>query len=189
MIEAVSVERWRQAQEAEIAVVSYDYDGSRRAAQHILDYLGIAEDRGGQTIVEVGCGPYPATSFVVNVEPIVIEPLRFPQLYKMAGAQWITEPFEDAQIDTADEVWLFNALQHVRDPELVVSKAKETAPTVRFFEPIDYPTCVYHPHTFTESDFVRWFGGSVKRYRGGTVAGFHESDCAYGTWMLKTSVF
>lgn len=181
MIEPATQSRWQEAQAAEIAVASYDKENSRRATQYIFDYLGIEPDQQGAMIVEIGCGPYPATSFVVNLEPILIEPLGFNQLNRMIGAQWIRAPFEDTEIKQADEVWLFNCIQHVRDPELVITKAKEIAKVIRFFEPVDYPTCVYHPHTFTQDDFVRWFGDSVKRYTD-RLPGFFDDDCCYGTW-------
>ena len=186
MIEPITQDRWQEAQATEISVVSYDRENSRRASQYIFDYLGIAEDRGGQCIIEIGCGPYPATDFVVNVEPILVEPLYFQQLEEMIGIQWIREAFEDAPLENGDEVWLFNALQHVRDPELVIAKAKKIAPVIRFFEPVDYPTCVYHPHTFSQQDFERWFGSCVKRYTD-RKPGFFDADCVYGTWKCLAS--
>ncbi len=95
---------------------------------------------------------------------------------------WFQRAFEDIpHPPPVAETWLFNCLQHVRDPELVIAKAKETSGVIRFFEPVDYPTCVYHPHTFTQDNFERWFGDSVKRYTD-RVPGFFDSDCVYGTW-------
>lgn len=181
VIEPVSQERWQEAQAAESTVAVYSYENSRQSTQHIFDYLGIAEDRGGQTIVEVGCGPYPATSFCVNVNAVLFEPLWFAELRRLPNSRWLRMPFEDSGVQgTADEVWLFNCLQHVIDPEAIVEKSKRVAPTVRFFEPVDYPTCVYHPHTFTQADFERWFG-NVQRYTD-RLPGFFDADCCYGTW-------
>jgi hypothetical protein len=184
MIEPITQSRWQEAQAAELTATSYERENSRRAYAHIFDYLGMPEDCGGKTIIEVGCGPFPATTFVVNLEPVLVEPLWFRELARLVGAVWLMEPFEDAEVVRSDEIWLFNCLQHVRDPELVITKAKEIAPVVRFFEPVDYPTCVYHPHTFTEDDFRRWFGDSVKRYTD-RLSGFFDADCCYGTWRAE----
>lgn len=186
MIEPISQTRWKEAQSAEIAVVSYDRENSYRAYVHIFNYLGITFDQPLKVVAEIGCGAYPAVSFCPNVDGWAFEPLWFRSLQAMKARveiYWVQEPFEDANIAAIyfHEVWIFNALQHVRDPELVVSKAKEAAPVIRFFEPVDYPTCVYHPHTFTQSDFERWFGNSVKRYTD-RLPGFFDSDCVYGTW-------
>lgn len=186
MIEAITNERWQEAQAAEISVVSYDRENSRRSYAYIFDYLGMSFEQSIKVVAEVGSGAYPAVSFCPRVDGWVFEPLWFPSLEEMKSQikiWWIREPFEDANVSTIffHEVWLFNCLQHVRDPEAVVTKAKQLAPVVRFFEPVDYPTCVYHPHTFTETDFVRWFGDCVKRYTD-RKPGFFDADCVYGTW-------
>jgi len=184
MIQPITHTRWQEAQVAEAAVVNYDYHDSARAAQRVFDYLGIPVDQQWKQVVEIGGGAYPATSYCLNVHAVVVEPLWFASLEQMAiqrQVEWVSEPFENARIDPADEVWCYNALQHVRDPERVVTRAKEVAPVVRFFEPVDYPTCVYHPHTFTEADFRRWFGDVVRRYTD-RLPGFFDADCCYGTW-------
>lgn len=186
MIEAISNERWQEAQAAEIAVVSYDEESSRRSYAHIFDYLGMSFEQNGRYIVEVGCGAYPAVSFCRNAVAVAIEPLSFPSRPPI-GVRWIQSALEDIplrDLPQANEVWLFNCLQHVRDPELVIERSKEMAPTIRFFEPVEYPTCVYHPHTFTQSDFERWFGDSVKRYTD-RLPGFFDGDCCYGTWRAE----
>jgi len=181
MIEPITHTRWQEAQVAEAAVATYTEANAYRATRLTFDYLNMVFDQYGKTITEVGCGPYPATSFVTDVQPVLVEPLWFAELEKLVGVIWLREPFEDADMIRSDECWLFNCLQHVRDPERVVARAKEVAPVVRFFEPVNYPTCVYHPHTFTEDDFVRWFGGVVRRYTD-RLPGFFDADCCYGTW-------
>lgn len=182
MIESISQQRWQEAQEAELVVVSYDEENSRRAYGYIFDYLGMSFTQNGRYVVEVGGGAYPAVSFCRDVVGVVVEPLSFPSLPPI-GIRWIQSALEDIplrDLPQANEVWLFNCLQHVRDPEVVIEHSKEMAPTIRFFEPVDYPTCVYHPHTFTQADFERWFG-EMQRYTD-RVPGFFDADCCYGTW-------
>jgi hypothetical protein len=182
MIAAISQSRWQEAQAAELAVVQYEREHSRRSYEHIFDYLGISFDQKGKSIVEIGCGAYPALAFCgePNNGMLIVEPLYFQSLQD-SGIPWARMAFEDMDLLPCDEVWIYNALQHVRDPELVIAKAKQSAPVIRFFEPVDYPTCVYHPHTFTQADFERWFNGSVKRYTD-RLPGFFDADCVYGTW-------
>lgn len=181
MIAPVSSERWHEAQAAEITVATYDRANSHAAYRKIFSYFGIDTNQHGKVIVEVGCGPYPAVLYCVNVKAVVFEPLWTKPAYCEKDIEWKQMAFEDSGNLSADETWLFNVLQHVRDPELVIAKAKQVANTVRFFEPVDYPTCIYHPHTFTEDDFKRWFGESVRRYTD-RLPGFFDADCCYGTW-------
>lgn len=185
MITPITQDRWLEAQAAEIAVVSYDRENSRRACAHVFDYLGMSFEQDDKFISEIGCGAHPAIGFCSGAKGVVYEPLHFDALEILARAQrivWYQRAFEDIPYPPkSDEVWMFNCLQHVRDPELVIDKAKDIAPVVRFFEPVDYPTCVYHPHTFSQQDFERWFGDSVKRYTD-RKPGFFDADCAYGTW-------
>ena len=186
MIEPISQSRWQEAQIAELTATSYERENSRRAYEYIFDYLGMSFGQSIKFITEIGCGPYPAMSFCSNVVGAVYEPLHFDVLQDLAttghSIVWYQRAFEDMpHPPRSDQVWIFNCLQHVRDPELVITRAKEIAPVIRFFEPVNYPTCVYHPHTFTEEDFRRWFGDSVKRYTD-RLPGFFDSDCYYGTW-------
>jgi hypothetical protein len=188
MIQPVTQARWQEAQVAEVLATTYENPGNAREAYaKIFRYLGMEFDQKGKYIIEVGCGAFPAVSFCDNVKPTIVEPLRFPQLAKYAeesDAEWIGFPLEDINTYSFwefDELWMFNCIQHVRDPELFIEKCKELATTIRFFEPVDYPTCVYHPHTFNQADFERWFGDCVKRYTD-RLEQFFDGDCVYGTW-------
>lgn len=178
MIEPVSRERWLEAQALE-ALTPYS-PSNRIRYDETFRYLGMSFDQQGKVICEVGCGPYPATFVCSNALPILIEPIEYPELN--SDAVWYRCGIEDlTDIPTADEVWLFNCLQHVRNPELAIAICKEIAGVIRFFEPVDYPTSVCHPHTFTQSDFERWFGDCVQVYTD-RVPGFFTEDCCYGSW-------
>lgn len=188
MIQAISTSRWLQAQEAERYAASYSHKDCLKSAQHIFQYLSIPFEQSGKTIIEVGSGPFPASGFCNSSTRILFEPIWFAELEeatKNPDTKWYRQALEDVEVlPNADEAFLFNCLQHVRDPEVVVERCKQMAPVVRFFEPVDYPTCVYHPHTFTQDDFVRWFGDSVKRYTD-RLPGFFDDDCCYGTWRKR----
>ena len=182
MIEAVTKDRWLEAQAAEAQVVHYDMPGAYRSTRNIFNYLNLSFNQQDKVITEIGCGPFPSVMFCAVTSAMVFEPLFPAPKHCPIHIHWNQEAFEEFKPQFfTDEVWLFNVLQHVIDPEKIIAKAKEVAPVIRFFEPVDYPTCVYHPHTFSQADFERWFPNSVKRYTD-RLPGFFDADCVYGTW-------
>ena len=175
-IAPITDDRWREAQmgEFELNPLAPESYGPRNRA--LFHFCQISPDQGGKHIVEVGCGPVPVASFCTGVRLTVIEPLP----YALSGYNWINCAVEDAEFE-GDEVWCFNVMQHVRDPEAFIEKIKQVG-VVRFFEPIDYPVSNHHPHTYTFADFKRWFGDCVKYYGSDWWEGFHDAPCAYGVW-------
>ncbi len=142
-----------------------------------------------KSIVEIGCADVPALNFCKNYGPsYIIEPLPSPILKELTVNFPITiidKPAEDIDFPQVDEVWLFNVLQHVIDPDVIINKCKEAAKVIRFFEPINDSTDLCHLHTFTLEYFQKHFGGCVKEYEDhkGRVVNFHEHQCAYGVWI------
>lgn len=175
MIIPVTTERWQEAQIAEFPQNPLNPARYEFRNNALFALLQIDHNQHGKTIVEIGCGPSPVTSACVNVNAVLIEPLDY-----VLNAARIRQTAEDAEF-SGDEAWLFNVLQHVRDPELIVQKCKQM-PVVRFFEPIDYPVSLCHPHSFSLQDFQRWFGDSVLYFDGTGWPGFHDGPCAYGAW-------
>lgn len=177
VITPVTNKRWLEAQAGEFGLnpiaPADNYGPRNRALFHFCEIVG---DQQGKHIVEVGCGPSPVAAQCTNLILTVVEPLPYP----LERFNWIQKPVEDAEFD-GDECWIFNVLQHVRDPELFIEKCKRVG-VVRFFEPIDYPVSNHHPHTLTLADFQRWFGDCVKRYDGKGWPAFHDGPCAYGVW-------
>lgn len=190
MIQPITKERWQEAQIAEAGYHANSQDDAehyRRSYQTYFRYLGMGLDQGGKQITEIGSGPYPAVSFCKGIlAAVVVEPLWFATLKELAMQGeiiWQRQPFEEDYEwhSIGDEVWILNCLQHVADPEAFIEKCKQTAPVIRFFEPIDFGVSDCHPHTYSIDDFIRWFG-HAERYKGGSDEGFHTADCAYGTW-------
>lgn len=194
-MEPITKDRWQQAQAAEIGFHSMPME---QGVYHWFNtylnnfkFCNIEFDQKGKTIIEVGCADFPALNYCLNYKGFVVEPLPMQHLGTICernNITWIKQPLEEAELPQADEIWLFNVMQHIIDPDLFVKKCKETAKVIRFFEPINYPTCEYHPHTFTIDDFKGWFGECVQLYTGKYVPGFHDADCAYGVWE-KSEVY
>lgn len=207
----ISDERWLQAQKAERefhdrtnvsaeeSIKKYGF-----AYQKYFEFLGMKRDQEGKSIMEVGPADYPALYYCHNYSPSYLaEPMPsevLEQIVKDAGQLTdgshrltiIKQCVEDMQVlPKMDEVWLLNVLQHVKDPFWLVAQCQKIAPVIRFFEPIDWPEEIYHPHTFTREDYYQMFGKDVVKIYNGDVPDFHSATCAYGTWIapeLRISV-
>lgn len=193
MIEAVTLERWKEAQAAERSLhTKSQADGIhhyRIAYGHNFRHLGLIMGGVAENVIEVGCADFPAlrymspliNCFIVDPMPSV-ELVRFVNTHK--GVNLISHPFESMKGTERlkdFEIWMFNVLQHVQDPEAFIALAK-TAKTVRYFEPIDTGTAPYHPHSFSKMDFERWFPGVNNFYNEKGNECFHDGPCCYGVY-------
>lgn len=192
-------DKWLAAQKAEREQHKFGYvDGILHYAESYTNYfhfVGLGKDLQGLSIIEVGPADFPALNYCKNwAQAWVVEPMISSTLGKICkerGIGVVLLPFEDLPDDnftpskgnSLTEVWLFNVLQHVADPEAFIKKAKVIADRIRFFEPINQPVTTYHLHEFSIQDYQSWFGECVQLYAGGSVKGFHEADCAYGVWV------
>lgn len=168
--------------------ITHYHDGYRK----IFGFLGCNEESfAAKSILEVGPALHPALSYVSARKKVCVEPMfeSFEKANKMrfveSGIEVISMPFEEIDFDDQifDEIWLFNVLQHVIDPDDILKKSKKIAKLIRFFEPINCGTDVCHPHEFDLSYFRNFFSeDSVKFYAGGTMSNFHTADCAYGSY-------
>lgn len=186
----VTREQWLKAQEAERAFHNEDFDAGyahyAESYDQYFKWLGIERDQKGKKIVEIGPADFPALAYCSNYHPrsFIIEPMPSDHL-KRFGIPISTEIAEFLHY-TADEVWLFNVLQHVIDPNEIVKRAKEGATVIRFFEPINYGIDTCHPWNLTKEMFDKWFADCVKIYPAGQdVRNFHTWECAYGVWNKK----
>lgn len=166
---------------------------------HNFRYLDINPIKPQVGIIEIGCADFPALRYVNHVWCTIVEPLPSSALrtfvnsfedftINKSGISLFECRFEDYAIDTdylkGKEIWMFNVLQHVQDPEAFIEKAKH-AKCIRYFEPIDTGVTTYHPFSFTEADFNRWFPGVNKYYNEITNQNFHDGPCCYGVWENK----
>lgn len=182
----VTPERWQQAQAAERSFhnepFEVGYDHYAISYHQYFWHLGIDSDLQGKKIVEIGPADFPALGYCSNIgESFIIEPMPSEHL-KRFNIPVMQECAEDAEYK-ADEVWLFNVLQHVIDPYKIVERAKAQSDVVRFFEPIEYGIDQCHPWNLTHDMFKGWFGDCVKIWEAGQqVINFHTWQCCYGVW-------
>lgn len=190
-MQGITLERWREAQEAERSLHNADKNNNhnhyKNTYENYFRLLELGFNLHGLSVTEIGPADYPALRYCENyTHSVIIEPMPSKELEVFCDGKisLITEPLELINtLPATTEVWLFNVMQHIIDPDIFISKCKEIGKRIRFFEPINYPTSVHHPHQFTVDDFRKWFGDCTKLYKGGALPGFHESDCAYGVFI------
>ena len=145
-----------------------------------------AFDMQGKSVLDIGGGPASFLLKCVNVQGLVVDPCYYPDWianrYACAGIRQLRIKGEAllASNQQFDEVWIYNVLQHVEDPEKIVQNARRAGKLVRFFDWIDAGVHPGHPHNFTAEQFERWFEAK------GTVEDMNENDafgrCWYGVF-------
>ncbi|NBS67854.1 class I SAM-dependent methyltransferase [bacterium] len=132
----------------------------------------------GKKILDIGGGP---VSLLLKTRGLgkgkIIDPSGYPawtyERYKCFGIDVEVGKAEGlADIDDWDEIWIYNVLQHVDDPELIIKNARRAGKLIRIFEWIDIPAHEGHPHELKQDLLEEWLGG-IK----GTVEDINESGC------------
>jgi hypothetical protein len=186
----ITKERWDEAQESEIKChifesIEESIERYRKFYQKYFEYLGIDKNLNNRKILEIGPARISALLFCENyghsyiVEPTVYEESK--KLYENLPITFIHEIYETCNSPEVDEIWLLNVLQHIVDPDEFIIKVKNSAKIVRFFEPIDTEIHPHHPHSFSQEDYINYFGDCVQLYDGGQND-FHTARCVYGIY-------
>lgn len=121
-------------------------------------------DLAGKSVLDIGGGPVSLLLKCVNFRMAgVIDPIEYPSwVYSRYATHRIrtrVQPGEEIVSRGWDEVWIYNVLQHCRDPQKVIDKAKGAGKVLRIFEWIDFEPSPGHPHMLTEADLNEWIGG------------------------------
>jgi len=187
----ITLERWQQAQKAEREhhklTRKEGQEQYLKTYQTYFEYLGIDFNHEGKVIAEIGCADFPALEHCKVKRGYLIEPMPSPILKELVSErrnlELIPYPVENCSFtfDKFDEIWLLNVMQHVIDPDFFIRKCKKWAKVIRFFEPINWPIEIYHPHTFDFAFYKNHFP-DAKLYKGDKKE-FHTAECAYGTWL------
>lgn len=169
----ISDEEWLKHQEDERKFWAYDKNVSygQVKEQAYVPFLGLDKlrkgpyfDLKGMSILDIGGGPVSLLLRCVNFSRgVVLDPCTFDdwilERYKKNDIEFIKHKAEDWEPPQMfDEVWIYNVLQHVQDPDKVVAMAKRAARKIRVFEWRETPLTGGHPYTFTTEDFDRLFG-------------------------------
>jgi len=169
---------WEKAQESEQAwwgscVDTSDEEVKQREYASLMGLdcykgnVGLRSERynlRGHSVLDLGGGP---VSLLLRCEnrgrSVVVDPATFPDWvlgrYDAAGIEYVREPAESVALGaTFDEVWIYNVLQHVQDPQAVIETAKQHGGIVRVFEWVGIPADTKHPHVLTREALDDWLG-------------------------------
>ena len=121
----------------------------------------------GKKILDIGGGP---VSLLLKCYDHggskVVDPIKYPQWtidrYASHNIEYDQKTGEEVNETGYDEVWIYNCLQHVIDPQKIIENAKKAAPVLRIFEWIDIPAHKGHPHELKEAKLNEWIGGTGK---------------------------
>lgn len=158
--------RWQEAQDAE-RQYWYSTDKAQQAARRqeefqralwIAEVLDIdAERLAGKSVLDIGGGPQPIVAWEgiklarrILVDPITLSGDDAEALLHVERVAQCAESYIGPKVD---EAWGYNVLQHVRSPLRVLETAMRHARTIRWFEWLDQPTSVVHPHVVTAKTF------------------------------------
>ena len=127
-------------------------------------------DLQNKKILDIGGGAYSLLLKCANIGEgsTVVDPLmdRHPEWVKMRyetlGVEPVAMTGEDVSFEGFDEVWIYNVLEHVYDPNKIAENARRAGKVVRVFEWIDTVQNIGHPQVLTEEKLNKWFGGEGK---------------------------
>ena len=132
------------------------------------------------SVLDIGGGPVSMLLKCINLSlGAVVDPCDYPKWidarYEEAKIEYIRAKGEDviSKMDDPifDEVWIYNVLQHVDDPKLIIENSKKVSKIIRIFEWIDNGVSPGHPHDLKEEKLNTWLGGI------GKVEQLNESGC------------
>jgi hypothetical protein len=162
----IDTARWAEAQAGEL---EFWQSEDRTALARYLDgiymaALGINLDSiRGLSVLDLGGGPMPMAALMqlpvlslTVVDPLPCEPRSWPSTV----VHRVVVSAEDYTGPSADEVWGYNVLQHVRDPEAVLNTAKSHARLrVRWYDWVDSKIEPHHPHSISAEWLISQFDG------------------------------
>jgi hypothetical protein len=128
-------------------------------------------DLEGKSVLDIGGGPY---SLLLNTRNpgrmVIADPCDYPMwvharyaeikatFVRIAGED--IDQYLDPDHFVFDEVWIYNVLQHVKDPGKILANARRLGKALRIFEWVDLPPTIGHPHELKVEQLREWIGAS-----------------------------
>lgn len=112
------------------------------------------------SVLDLAGGDFPLALAIKTASYTVVDPAE-PQR-RIHGVGRIQCMAEDYHGELVDEVWGYNVLQHVLDPDAVMATARRCASkTIRWFDVVDTPIYPVHPHSI----HADWLRGQFEGFR------------------------
>lgn len=150
-------------------------------------------DLQGKSVVDIGGGAYSLLIKAVNFKrALVVDPAPYPEWvyarYKACGIDSLQLCGEDFVTDEVfDEGWIYNVLQHTKDPERVARNIRKCTKIVRVFDYLEIGIAPGHPHNLTEDNMNEWFGGIGQKEKG-RVIGYNYWGIFKGDHFENSSI-
>lgn len=142
----------------------------------------------GLKILDIGGGESSMLLKYRNFKGIVIDPLidKFPKWilsrYSYSGITYLSAKGEDIDLHEYNEVWIYNVLQHTKNPKKVIANAKKAGKIIRLFEWVETLVSPGHLHILHAKDLDMWLGGK------GKVEQLNDRGCVglayYGIFLI-----
>lgn len=148
-------EQLKQLTYAPLLGINFEHDGN---SPYVIN-------KPGQSIIDIGGGPVSLLLKTTAITKTVIDPCDYPTWvrgrYKQNNVYWIkdvAEIYQPELAETADEVWLYNVLQHTTDPQQIFTNILaylKPGGVFRFVDWVETGTNVAHPISLTADDINR----------------------------------
>lgn len=126
-------------------------------------------DMKGKSVLDIGGGPVSMTLRCVNASKlVVVDPCSWPdsvhRRYKNYGIELVQDYGEDYKGTKFDEVWIYNVLRYVRDPQRVMKNALDHSHTLRVFDFLWVPISDLYIHTLDPTELLVWLDTPIIKY-------------------------
>lgn len=138
--------------------------GVKNAEENKFNYDQPIFDLQGKSVVDVCGGPNSLILRCFNFKKaIIVDPGEFPDYitnrYTKHGIEIAKVPAEEFEYnEKVNEVWFYNALQHVYNPYIILENAKNNSGTIRIMEAVNCGTDIQHPQNLTAEEFEKVLG-------------------------------
>jgi hypothetical protein len=154
-----------------------------------LKNYGYSFDVNNKSILDIGGGPTSILLKCINLKKgKVVDPIDYPQWtkdrYAIHNVDVEVNSGENINEKGWDEVWIYNCLQHVEDPEKIINNGLKAGKVLRLFEWVNIPPHPGHPHELTSSFFYNILR-DIAHIKTASVVTLSESGC-YGTAFYGT---
>ena len=175
---------WDVAQEKEREyhmVLGYRKYEQKKRAHYARGMMLDDESHSGKRIIDIGSGPESLLLNYPGITGTALDPIRFGDddelQYSQAGITRLIIPAEELELPDPpyDEAWIYNCLQHVMSPELVLSRTKNAACVIRIWEWCNIPVDQLHLHILT-----------AERIRS-VMQGWHAISEVEGRWKEENA--